>query len=216
MSSFKTPKGTILPIMDLRGKDYLEVKYRVVWFREEKPTWAIETEYLQVTADVAIAKATIRDDQGRVIATGHKTETPQGFADFVEKAETGAIGRALALCGFGTQFCADELDEGDRIVDAPATRPGRIVAGVPGIEDGIQMPLDQLGEYKVPIGKKFIGRPLKDIDLNELRSFVTWLDDAAKRDRKDHPPKTLEFVNHATRYIIECERQMALSMGAPA
>ena len=38
----------------------------------------------------------------------------------MEKAETGSIGRALALLGYGTQFCADELDEGDRIVDAPA------------------------------------------------------------------------------------------------
>jgi len=64
-------------------------------------------------------RAVIKDQTGRLIATSHKFESKEGFPDFIEKAETGAIGRALALCGFGTQFCADELDEGKRIVDSP-------------------------------------------------------------------------------------------------
>lgn len=118
MSSFKTKAGTELPIQNLRGKPYLQVAYRLVWFREEKPEWSIATEYVQLTPTIAIAKATVSDAQGRVIATGHKTETPEGFQDFVEKAETGAIGRALAACGYGTQFAPD-LDEGERVVDSP-------------------------------------------------------------------------------------------------
>lgn len=36
---------------------------------------------------------------------------------------TGAIGRALAALGYGTQFTGDEFDERHRIVDAPVTRP---------------------------------------------------------------------------------------------
>jgi hypothetical protein len=119
LRTYRTPKGTELPLLNLRGREYLEVKYRLVWFREEHPAWAIETDLLSVTADSAYARASIKDDTGRVIATSHKFETKKGFPDFIEKAETGAIGRALALVGFGTQFCADELDEGDRIVDAP-------------------------------------------------------------------------------------------------
>lgn len=118
--SYKTAKGTELPLLNLRGKEYLEVKYRLVWFREDHPDWSIETDLLSVTDVSAYAKATIRDEKGRTIATSHKFESIQGFPDFIEKAETGAIGRALALIGYGTQFCADELDEGQRIVDAPA------------------------------------------------------------------------------------------------
>lgn len=118
--SYKTAKGTELPLLNLRGKEYLEVKYRLVWFREDHPDWSIETELISVTDVSAYAKATIRDEKGRTIATSHKFESIQGFPDFIEKAETGAIGRALALIGYGTQFCADELDEGQRIVDAPA------------------------------------------------------------------------------------------------
>ena len=119
MRNYRTTKGTELPLLNLRGKEYLEVKYRLVWFREDHPDWSIETELVNVTDVSAYAKATIKDEKGRVIATSHKFESVQGFPDFIEKAETGSIGRALALIGYGTQFCADELDEGDRIVDAP-------------------------------------------------------------------------------------------------
>ena len=41
-----------------------------------------------------------------------------GFPDYIEKAETGAIGRALAMCGYGT-LQAPEFDEQDRLADAP-------------------------------------------------------------------------------------------------
>lgn len=120
MKMFKTPKGTELFLINLRGKDYLEVKYRLVWFREEKPDWSIETELVDKQDNVTVAKAVIKDPSGKIMAMAHKREDTKGFADHLEKSETSAIGRALALLGYGTQFCADELDEGERIVDAPA------------------------------------------------------------------------------------------------
>lgn len=128
--TYKTKAGVELPILALKGKDYLQVAHRIVWFREERPTWSIETSFLQLTPEVAIASATIKDEAGRVVAMGHKSETPKGFPDFIEKAETGAIGRALALCGYGTQFCADELDEGERLADSPVV-PTRVTAVQP-------------------------------------------------------------------------------------
>lgn len=122
MKTFTTPKGTILEIKDIKGKDYLEVAKRLVWFREEKPSYGIETMLLEQNESFCLARAVIRDDKGTILSTAHKTETPQGFPDFIEKAETGAIGRALALIGYGTQFCADELEEGLRLADSPTSR----------------------------------------------------------------------------------------------
>lgn len=119
---WKTPKGTELFIMDLRGKDYLQVQWRLVWFREEHPDWTIETSFLSMDAGSATAKAIISNAAGKVLSTAHKYEDKQGFADFREKAETGAVGRALAMLGYGTQFCADDLDEGERIADSPVDR----------------------------------------------------------------------------------------------
>lgn len=118
MNTFKTKKGTELPVMSLKGKDYLQVAHRLVWFREEREEWTIETSFLELNENFAIAKAIISDQTGRVKATAHKREDQKHFADYMEKAETGAIGRALALVGFGTQF-APELDEEDRVVDSP-------------------------------------------------------------------------------------------------
>jgi len=129
MPIVKTPKGTELPLIVLKGKDYLQVQHRLVWFREEKPDWSIETEFVEKGPSHAVAKATVKDALGRVIATAHKYEDAQGFGDYREKAETGAIGRALAICGFGTQF-TDELEEvhpSNRIVDAPVQRTSAVL-----------------------------------------------------------------------------------------
>lgn len=117
--SYRTPKGTELPLLDLRGKDYLTVPYRIVWFHEDHPEWSIETDIVSVEENSCLSKATIRNDHGRIMSTAYKFEDRKGFADFIEKSGTGAVGRALAYCGYGTQFCADELAEGERLVDAP-------------------------------------------------------------------------------------------------
>lgn len=173
MKTFKTPKGTELPLLDLKGKDYLLVPHRIVWFREEKPDWGIETEFLQFSDNHAVAKATIRNELGRIIAQGTKTETSQGFADFMEKAETGSIGRALALCGYGTQFTTD-FEEGARLADAPVparAAPGEFVIG--------------FGKHK----NKTIPQVEKEIGIHELNNYGQWLTNEAKK--KGEPPSIL-------------------------
>ncbi len=110
---------------NIKGKEYLEVKWRLVWFRGEHPIddgWGIRTAPEVIDDSKAIYRAQIVNPEGLVVAEGTKSETPSGFADYIEKAETGAIGRALAICGYGTQFCGAELDEGDRIVDSPVAQ----------------------------------------------------------------------------------------------
>ncbi len=107
-------------LINLNGKAYLPVAWRLVWFREEHPDWGIVTEPVHIDTEkgIAVFKATVYNAEGMAIGSGTKSETARGFVDFIEKAETGSIGRALAVCGFGTQF-DPELDEGDRIVDSP-------------------------------------------------------------------------------------------------
>jgi hypothetical protein len=112
--------------INLKGKQYLPVAARIAWFREDHPDWTIKTYAVPELsgADYCTFAAEILDASGRLIAKAHKTEHEKHFADYREKAETGAIGRALALCGYGTLF-AQELEElvtpaGDiRIVDTP-------------------------------------------------------------------------------------------------
>ncbi len=128
------------------SQDYLDVKWRLVWFRERYPHGRIETQELAYDLDREVEaegfawnpetrrservikkargyaryRAIVEDGEGGK-ATGTKSENAANFPDFGEKAETGAIGRALAGLGFGTQF-APELNEEHRIVDAPVDR----------------------------------------------------------------------------------------------
>jgi len=125
MTKIKTQKGTELPLMEIKGKVYLQVMHRLVWFREEHPQGRIETMPHTISPQISIFRARISDKDGNLLAEATKSETPQGFQDYIEKAETGAVGRALAMCGYGTQF-TDDLDEGARIVDSPAPQVTKV------------------------------------------------------------------------------------------
>ena len=35
-------------LISLKGKDYLQVMWRLVWFREEKPNWSIELSLIHI------------------------------------------------------------------------------------------------------------------------------------------------------------------------
>lgn len=123
--------------LNLKGKQYLPVAARIAWFREDHPDWSIVTKSVPELsgADYCTFHAQVCDRNHIVIATAHKTEHEKHFADYREKAETGAIGRALALCGYGTLF-AQELEEPVvngtemRIVDAP--QPVKTATLTPG------------------------------------------------------------------------------------
>jgi hypothetical protein len=124
--TFVTAKGTELPLLNLKNKEYLQVAHRLVWFREVNPTGILKTTMLshqgegQTEYAVFKTEVFVETERGPMcIATGHKKETRGDFPDFMEKSETGSIGRALALAGFGTQFTGDELNEGNRLADAP-------------------------------------------------------------------------------------------------
>ena len=108
-------------VIQLKGKDYLQVQWRLVWFRYDHPDWDIDTQMTMYDAESkhAIFRAVVSDADGKHRASATGSECARDFTDFIEKAETKAIGRALAILGYGTQFVGDELDEGDRLADAP-------------------------------------------------------------------------------------------------
>lgn len=108
------------------GKLYAPVYVRIALFRDEHPVadgWGITAEIVDTDDVSCLSRASITDPQGRVVATGHKREHKAHFPDFEEKSLTGAVGRALLMAGYGTQYALDELDEGERIVDAPIPAP---------------------------------------------------------------------------------------------
>ena len=116
-------------VVDIRGKQYQTVALRVQMFRERHPTWALVTEVMERDEKCVVVRASISDDTGRVLATGHAEEYRASSSinktSALENAETSAIGRALAGLGLGgTEFAsADEVAHA--INGKPAAPPMR-------------------------------------------------------------------------------------------
>jgi hypothetical protein len=184
MKTFKTPKGTELPITDLRGKDYLMVCYRLVWFREDHPDWTIKTECVDMNEKSCLFRAEIFNENNTLVSVGHKREEKAHFHDYEEKAETGSIGRALAHCGYGTQFAPD-IHEDDRIVDAPIGPKGLNKALPPHEED---------------ISKRYFN-PLPDNE-EELRDFEALLDSPPGGDQGNKLVTFGRYKDHKFRDVV--------------
>lgn len=120
----------------LRGRggnsDYLDVKWRISWFRSEHPDGQIKTWPAQIDLDrpgvketdlpgFAMFKCRVRTKDGGE-AWGWGSETAGDFGDYIEKAETKSVGRALAALGYGTAGAHEMTRPGEDEpvpVDAP-------------------------------------------------------------------------------------------------
>ena len=102
-------------IVEIHGREYETVALRVKKFRTAYPNYTLQTQIVSRDDECVVMQASISDEQGRLIATGHSEEyrhTSQiNRTSALENAETSAIGRALAAFGLGgTEFAtADEV-----------------------------------------------------------------------------------------------------------
>ena len=144
-------------IRQLRGRgggtDYLDVKWRLLWLRKEHPDAEIVTELVQHDPQMAIFKATVTVPTGGK-ATGYGSETASDFPDFIEKAETKAVGRALNALGYGAQF-GDFQKPDDQVNDRAAVH-GRGERTAPGARP-IALPRRDETPQKLPEAR--IDRP---------------------------------------------------------
>jgi len=150
------------------SSDYLEVKWRLVWLREANPDATIDTELVSHDGQLAVFRARVSIPGGGS-ATGWGSEAQDDFRDYLEKAETKALGRALAALGFGTQFCPD-FDFGaaaGKVVDSPidfASTRGRRVAE--GANNGDRR-VAQVGQAATPRQLKFMEAVAREAGLSE-------------------------------------------------
>lgn len=160
-------------LLSLKGKSYLPVYARIAAFRDVHDIdqgWGIRTFQLagSPAEQFATFHAEITDPEGRVVGSGTKSEDVKGFPDFAEKAETGAIGRALATAGFGTLYATD-FDEGSRLADAPVAAP-RSRAPAKPTAPAKTGTCATCGKSDVPSGRVAFcrqqGKPLTHFDCN--------------------------------------------------
>ena len=91
--------------VDIKGKDYVPVSERIKAFRTIYPRGQILTEIIGLDNGVCTMKASVFDDEGHLLGTGHSQEkegsTFINKTSFIENCETSCIGRALGSCGIG-------------------------------------------------------------------------------------------------------------------
>lgn len=101
-----------LPTIDLQGKQYVQVKDRIKYFRENFKDYSIVTEPKSTEGSVMFC-AKIVNSNDKIVSTAHsygKLSQAKAF----EKLESVAIGRALAIFGIGID---DSVASADEIAD---------------------------------------------------------------------------------------------------
>ena len=107
-----------------RGKEYAEVPQRVKAFRMLYPNGSLTSEIISLENGVVIMKATVCDEDGRILGTGHAYEKEgNGFINktsYIENCETSAWGRALAACGIigGNEDAAGSIASMEEVMNA--------------------------------------------------------------------------------------------------
>ena len=120
-------KNQKLKTIDIKGKPYVEVNERIKYFRENYKDFCLESDVLEKTATSVMIKATIRDADGNIRATGIAEEikgtTFINKTSYVENCETSAWGRALANLGIGIDTSVASANEVTTAIEQQNKKP---------------------------------------------------------------------------------------------
>lgn len=135
--------------IDIKGKKYVLVSDRIVYFNEEYSDGSIETAY-DLLDKMFIVKAVIRPHSDKpqkftglsqaIIGDGMVNKTAA-----LENAETSAVGRALAMMGIGVIDSIASVDEINKATGSTGVNPAtdkqinmlrEIAQRITGLEDG--------------------------------------------------------------------------------
>lgn len=105
----------VIKSTDIKGKEYAEVNQRIKAFRMLFPDGRICTRIISNEDGVCVFMASIHDENGNILGTGHAYEKEgSNFINqtsYIENCETSAVGRALAMCGIGIDVSIASKEE---------------------------------------------------------------------------------------------------------
>lgn len=139
MSTFEEIQkaNSTLSTMDIKGKDYVLVNERIRAFRMLHPDGCIVTEMLSNVDGVCVFRATVMDESGATLGTGHAYEKESSSyinkTSYIENCETSAVGRALGMCGIGIDTAVASYEEVQNAVNNQ--EPAMPADGIPMISE---------------------------------------------------------------------------------
>jgi len=115
--------------IDIKGKSYVLVSDRILFFNENYVDGSITTELVSQPSDeLVVIKATVRPNTSDRAFTGYsQAKWGDGYINktsALENCETSAVGRALAMMGIGVIDSVASVDEINKSTQ-PAYEPNR-------------------------------------------------------------------------------------------
>lgn len=186
----------------VKGKKYAAVADRIIAFRKVCPGGSIESDIVNLNGNAVIIKSTVKDDEGKVLGTGYAREKEGSSyinkTSYIENAETSAVGRALGMCGIGTNL--DSLASAEEIANAQLNQQEQVSqqkqsprrADKKGnqksdgkvrkklSQQGIQILIEMLAEEK-----RSLESVMEEYHLKQISDFP--LEEYVKMYRKHHP-----------------------------
>lgn len=156
---------------DIRGKDYAEVNQRIKAFRMLCPNGCISTEIISNSDGVVVMKASVVDEEGKLLGTGTAYEK-EGSSNinktsYIENCETSAVGRALAMCGLGIDLSVASFEEVSNAIEQQETPKEKKATGFPS-----RKKLIEIAESHYPEGEQRTITLCKNWEVNAIKDLT--------------------------------------------
>jgi len=196
-----------LPTISIKGKDYVQVKDRILYFNDTYPNGSINTELISpIDSKTIVVKATVYPDTKnpeRSFSDYSQTVIGQGIVNqtaAMENASTSAVGRALGFMGIGI---IESVASADEVVKATAAQEPKqdfhrpIYADKP-ISDAqvklISLLLNKKGQSDEDLKAKYKVESKKDLTMSQASTIIDNLNKL--EDEKSLPERDInEEIN---------------------
>jgi hypothetical protein len=164
-------KALIDKAISIKGKKYVLVSDRIIYFNENYPDGSISSDY-EMQGDMFIVKATVRPNVSQTFTGLSQAIIGDGMVNktaALENAETSAVGRALAMMGIGVIESIASADEMNK------------AAGSSGLPKATEKQLNWIRttaqrHYNTDAVDEavedLIGKPVSEINIKEVKSVV--------------------------------------------
>lgn len=191
-----TKANAVMPKIPVKGKNYAMVPARVQAFRMMCPDGYIGTEIVDMHDGVVTMQATVKDETGKVLATGlaqeKETSNYINKTSYIENCETSAVGRALGMLGLGSdeqmasaeELCNAITQQTDKKLKSQIDEDAKFTAQAIATINKVYKSPENLRIIAENYGKEKV----TDLSIDDLRDFMSRFERKinSKKEKKEN------------------------------
>lgn len=161
--------------IDIKGKPYVQVNERIMYFRENYPSWRLTTDIITLQDGVCVIKAYIHDPDDNLISTGHAYEkegsTFINKTSYIENCETSAVGRALGNLGIGIETSVASAEEVENAIAQQGDEKKLLKVTKKRILDKTYAECTVQGQLDTALHTKLMQQTLSEFGIENWKSY---------------------------------------------